>query len=178
MFYRWCGFFQFDMKWRRLLDAGVDQYSALGEHHINSGRWTVRGGFSWNTRQYSCSTEGKTLEVDSPFLCALAVRSAAHKSSSADPSKSTRPRFTKTTQFITFIIYNLYRQHTPASNKDSYRTLRINKLKESSPSNAQHQQLLSSVRYLSICRRLFRIFQFSFVIVTDDAYKTFNKRRA
>lgn len=39
MFYR-CGFFQFDTKWRRLLDAGVDQYSTRNEHHINSERWT------------------------------------------------------------------------------------------------------------------------------------------
>lgn len=39
MFYR-CGFFQFDTKWRRLLDAGVDQYSTRNEHHINSKRWT------------------------------------------------------------------------------------------------------------------------------------------
>lgn len=32
-----CGFFRFDTKWRRLLDAAVDQYSAPPEHHINSG---------------------------------------------------------------------------------------------------------------------------------------------
>lgn len=32
-----CGFFRFDTKWRRLLDAAVDQCSAPPEHHINSG---------------------------------------------------------------------------------------------------------------------------------------------
>lgn len=75
------------MKWRRLLDAGVDQYSALGEHHINSGRWTVWGGFQLeNTRQYSRPRRReRRWEVDSPFLCALAVRYVAHKSSFTDP---------------------------------------------------------------------------------------------
>lgn len=101
MFYR-CGFFQFDMKWRRLLDAGVDQYSVPFrglKHHINSGRWTVRKRGFWSDygilllllllRQYYPENEPTKDEerkdvgkVDSPFLCALSVALyAVHKSS-------------------------------------------------------------------------------------------------